>query len=307
ETRPDWCRENHIKNMLLLGATKVELGVQSIYDDVLSAIRRGHSVEETIRANRLLREAGLKVGFHMMPGLPGSDPDRDLKMFRELFESSNYRPDYLKIYPTLVIEGTELHRMWIRGDYEPLSDDEAAELISRIKEILPRYTRLQRVQRDIPAHLITAGVRKSNLRQLARKRLEERGLRCSCIRCREAGLRGVSEGDLSMNIESYDACGAKEHFISFDTVDDTLVGFLRLRLGAEARIRELHVYGPLVPLGRRGGWQHRGIGARLIERAEEMARDQGYERISVTSGIGVRGYYASLGYRLNAPYMEKTL
>lgn len=307
ETRPDWCRESHIKNMLLLGATKVELGVQSIHDDVLRMIRRGHSVNDTIRANRLLREAGLKVGFHMMPGLPGSTPERDLRMFRELFESSDYRPDYLKIYPTLVIEGTELHRMWMRGEYEPLSDDVAVELISRIKEILPRYTRLQRVQRDIPAHIIAAGVRKSNLRQLARKRLEERGSACRCIRCREAGLRGISEGDVSMNIESYDACGAREHFISFDTVDDTLVGFLRLRLGAEARIRELHVYGPLVPLGRRGGWQHRGIGARLIEIAEEMARDQGYERISVTSGIGVRGYYASLGYRLNAPYMEKRL
>lgn len=307
ETRPDWCRPEHIRSMLLLGGTKVELGVQSIYDDVLSAIRRGHSVEETIRANRLLREAGLKVGFHMMPGLPGSDPDRDLKMFRVLFESSDYRPDYLKIYPTLVIEGTELHRMWMRGDYEPLSDDDAAELISRIKEILPRYTRLQRVQRDIPAHIIVAGVRKSNLRQLAKKRLEERGLMCSCIRCREAGLRGISEGDLTLNTESYDACGAKEHFISFDTVDDTLVGFLRLRLGSEARIRELHVYGPLVPLGRRGGWQHRGIGARLIEMAEEIARDQGYDRISVTSGIGVRSYYASLGYRLNPPYMEKEL
>ncbi|HOK58704.1 tRNA uridine(34) 5-carboxymethylaminomethyl modification radical SAM/GNAT enzyme Elp3 [Methanothrix sp.] len=307
ETRPDWCRSSHIKNMLLLGGTKVELGVQSIYDDVLKAIRRGHSVEDTIRANRLLREAGMKVGFHMMPGLPGSNPERDLRMFRELFESSDYRPDYLKIYPTLVIEGTELHRMWMRGEYEPLYDDEAAELVSRIKEILPRYTRLQRVQRDIPAHLIAAGVRKSNLRQLARKRLEERGSRCRCIRCREAGLRGVSEGDITLNTESYDACGAKEHFISFDTVDDTLVGFLRLRLGAEARIRELHVYGPLVPLGRRGGWQHRGIGARLIEMAEEMARDQGYDRISVTSGIGVRGYYASLGYTLNAPYMEKKL
>ncbi|MDH7597199.1 MAG: tRNA uridine(34) 5-carboxymethylaminomethyl modification radical SAM/GNAT enzyme Elp3 [Methanothrix sp.] len=307
ETRPDWCRSGHIKNMLLLGGTKVELGVQSIHDDVLKAIRRGHSVKDTIRANRLLREAGLKVGFHMMPGLPGSNPERDLRMFRELFESSDYRPDYLKIYPTLVIEGTELHRMWMRGDYEPLYDDEAAELVSRIKEILPRYTRLQRVQRDIPAHLIAAGVRKSNLRQLAKKRLEERGSRCVCIRCREAGLRGISEGDIALNTESYDACGAKEHFISFDTVDDTLVGFLRLRLGAEARIRELHVYGPLVPLGRRGGWQHRGIGARLIERAEEMARDQGYDRITVTSGIGVRSYYASLGYRLNAPYMEKAL
>lgn len=306
ETRPDWCKAVHIKRMLYLGATKVELGVQSLYDEVLIKIRRGHTVEETVKANRLLREAGLKVGFHMMPGLPGSTPEMDLKMFKDLFENPNFRPDYLKIYPTLVIEGTELYNMWKRGEYEPLDSEEAADLISRIKGMLPRYTRLQRVQRDIPAHLIAAGVKKSNLRQLARRHLEDRGGACRCIRCREAGLRGISE-EISLNIESYEACGSTEHFISFETVDDTLVAFLRLRLGREARIRELHVYGPLVPLGKKGGWQHRGIGSALLERAEELAKDAGYEKIYVTSGIGVRGYYASSGYRLNEPYMEKDL
>lgn len=308
ETRPDWCREKEIGAMLSLGATKVELGVQSTRDDLLELMKRGHTVADTVAANRRLREAGLKVGFHMMPGLPGSTPDTDLAVFRELFEDSQFRPDYLKIYPTLVVEGTDLYRQYLRGDYEPLGDDDAAELVSRIKELLPNYVRLQRVQRDIPAQLISAGVRKSNLRQLARARLKARGGRCRCIRCREAGLRGVTEADLELKHEEYLACNGEEHFFSFEDDDETLVGFLRLRLGAAARVRELHVYGPLVPLGsRKEGWQHRGYGARLLEAAELLAGARGYKRLEITSGIGARGYYRRLGYELAEPYMVKTL
>jgi elongator complex protein 3 len=265
-------------------------------------------VEDVVKANTALREAGLKVGFHMMPGLPGSSPEIDLDVFEELFESCNFRPDYLKIYPTLVIEGTELHRMYKRGEYSPLENEEAADLVSRVKELLPRYVRLQRVQRDIPAHLITAGVRKSNLRQLASQRLRDRGKKCQCIRCREAGLRGVHEADLEMNHKTYEACGADEHFLSFDGEDDTLVGFLRLRLGQVARIRELHIYGPMVPIGtRKGGWQHQGYGARLVEAAEGIASSAGYASLEITSGIGARAYYERLGYVLRSPYMTKSL
>jgi len=216
ETRPDWCRPREIGIMLHLGGTKVELGVQSTRDDLLQTMKRGHSVEDSVRANRALREAGLKVGFHMMPGLPGSTPEIDLQVFRELFSDSRFRPDYLKIYPTLVVEGTELYRMYLRGDYAPLLDGEAAELVSRIKEILPGYVRLQRVQRDIPAQLIAAGVKKSNLRQLARQRLEARGGRCRCIRCREAGLLHVTEADVSLKHERYLASGGEEHFLSYE-------------------------------------------------------------------------------------------
>lgn len=308
ETRPDWCGPEQIERVLALGATKVELGVQSTRDRILETIKRGHSVEDVIRANTALREAGLKVGFHMMPGLPGSSPKIDLDVFNELFESCNFRPDYLKIYPTLVIEGTELYRMYQRGEFSPLESEEAADLISRVKEMLPRYVRLQRVQRDIPARLIAAGVKKSNLRQLASKRLKDRGKECQCIRCREAGLRGVHEADLEMNHEMYETCGAAEHFLSFDGVDDTLVGFLRLRLGQVARIRELHIYGPMVPIGtRKGGWQHRGFGVRLVEAAEEIARNAGYTSLEITSGIGARAYYERLGYDLRSPYMIKSL
>lgn len=307
ETRPDWCGDAEVQRMLSLGATKVELGVQSLNDDLLLAIRRGHSIAEVIQANRVLREAGLKVGFHMMPGLPGSTPERDLEGFLDLFRRDDLQPDYLKIYPTLVVKGTELYEMWKRGEYTPLNDEDAIELISRAKAVLPRYVRLQRVQRDIPAYLIEAGVKKSNLRQLARKQLEARGGRCKCIRCREAGLRGISTGSVELRRERYEACGGIEHFLSCDTVDDTLVGFLRLRLGDRARVRELHVYGPMVPIGRSGGWQHRGYGARLLAAAEETATIEGYDEISVTSGIGVRGYYASLGYTLRGHYMVKGL
>lgn len=308
ETRPDWCRPEQIQNMLSLGGTKVELGVQSIRDDVLLRMKRGHTVEDTVKANRSLREAGQKVGFHMMPGLPGTTPEGDLEVFKDLFRDSRFRPDYLKIYPTLVVEGTELYELYRQGEYHPLGDAEAAELVSRIKELLPPYVRLQRVQRDIPSQLIVAGVKKSNLRQLASNRQKERGGRCRCIRCREAGLRGVVEGCFELKHEVYEACDAMEHFISFEDEDETLVGFLRLRLGEAARVRELHVYGPLVPLGtRKEGWQHRGYGTRLLEAAEELAREMGYKILEITSGIGARGYYRRLGFDLKAPYMTKAL
>lgn len=308
ETRPDYCGPKETENMLLLGATKVELGVQSTRDDLLERMKRGHTVEDTVTANRALREAGLKVGFHMMPGLPGSSPEIDLQVFRELFSEERFRPDYLKIYPTLVVEGTELYRQYQRKEYTPLEDETAAELVSRIKEILPGYVRLQRVQRDIPASLIVAGVRKSNLRQLASQRLVARGGRCRCIRCREAGLLHVTALDVSLKDEAYRAAGAMEHFLSFEGQDGTLVGFLRLRLSAEARVRELHVYGPMLPIGsREDGWQHRGYGERLLSAAEELAFDAGYGLLQITSGIGARGYYRRFGYERKGPYMVKNM
>ncbi|MGV8174188.1 MAG: tRNA uridine(34) 5-carboxymethylaminomethyl modification radical SAM/GNAT enzyme Elp3 [Methanothrix sp.] len=308
ETRPDYCSPDAISQMLRLGGTKVELGVQSTRDDLLDGMRRGHSVEDSVRANYDLREAGFKVGFHMMPGLPGSSAKKDLEVFKELFSESRFRPDYLKIYPTLVVEGTELFRMYQRGEYTPLGDDEAAQLVSQIKEILPPYVRLQRVQRDIPAHLIVAGVRKSNLRQIAQQNLAARGGRCRCIRCSEAGLRHVHEGEVHLAHESYEACGGMEHFLSFEGDDGTLVGFLRLRLSEKARVRELHVYGPMLPIGsRKEGWQHRGFGEKLVEKAEDLAREAGYVCLEITSGIGARGYYRRLGYDLIGPYMAKQL
>jgi len=307
ETRPDWCTPTQMTNILYLGGTKVELGVQSTNDFVLKKMRRGHTVEDSVRANRDLREAGLKVGFHMMPGLPGSNFECDLESFRTLFDDEDFRPDYLKIYPTLVVAGTELHELYQKGEYTPLEVDEAAELISQIKELVPPYTRIQRVQRDIPAHQIVAGVKKSNIRQMAQERLEGRGKRCRCIRCREAGLRGISEIKVSFTDIRYRACGGEERFLSYEGKDGTLAGFLRLRLSKAARVRELHIYGPMMPLGKKGGWQHRGFGAKLLAKAEEMALDAGYSELAVTSGIGARPYYRRHGYQLEGPYMSKNL
>jgi elongator complex protein 3 len=323
ETRPDWCREVHIDRMLQWGGTKVELGVQSIYDDVLRGIERGHTVADSVEANRALRDSGFKVGFHMMPGLPGSDFNRDLQMFKDLFTDGRFCPDYLKIYPTLVVENTKLYDMWKRGEYRPLSSEEAAQLIAGIKESLPPWVRLQRIQRDIPVKHISDGVTKSNVRQLSAGILRESQKRCRCIRCREIGhkiLNGaVPDPDaVSLNEHRMEVCGGTEHFLSFDDASiDALIGFLRLRFPGKSHrpelqdaavIRELHVYGKMVPLGVRDeAWQHKGYGRRLIGRAEEIAAGAGYGKIVVISGIGAREYYRKLGYERDGPYMSRCL
>lgn len=325
ETRPDWAEAEHVDEFLRLGGTKVELGVQSVYDFVLARMQRGHGVSEIVRANQILRDSAFKVGFHMMPHLPGADSELDFRGFKKLFEDSRFRPDYLKIYPTLVTEGTPLYRLWETGEYEALSDEGAAELIADVKAILPKWVRLQRIQRDIPAHQIFAGVRKSNLRQLAEEKLREKGGKCSCIRCREVGhtsLRGrkVNEKDIELTIETYKASEGTEHFIAFeDLAADVLIGFTRLRFPAAphrpelqeaALVRELHVYGSMVPVGKGAklnDWQHRGYGKELLEYAEKVAAEAGYRKLAVISGIGAREYYRRLGYSLDNVYMSKKL
>ncbi|HEY9204313.1 MAG TPA: tRNA uridine(34) 5-carboxymethylaminomethyl modification radical SAM/GNAT enzyme Elp3 [Candidatus Methanoperedens sp.] len=323
ETRPDWAGIEHIDTILELGATKVEIGVQSTYDFILAGIQRGHTVKESAQANMRLRDSGLKVGFHMMPGLPGSTAESDFRMFKRLFEDERFKPDYLKIYPTLVTEGTRLHGMWELGNYAPLEVENAVELLAKVKSILPKWVRLQRIQRDIPAYQVLAGITKSNIRQLAKQRLSEMGGKCRCIRCREVGhgtLSGIEPENIELVVEEYSACRGREYFISFeDTGKELLVGFIRLRfpaaphrqelLGA-ALIRELHVYGSMVPPGSSAEgkqWQHRGYGEELLAHAEETARSFGYKKIAVTSGIGVRDYYRKFGYEREGPYMMKKL
>jgi len=317
ETRPDWCKPEHVRRMLSLGVTKVELGVQQVDDALLAFNRRGCTTEDAIAANRTARDAGLKVGFHVMPNLPGSTIEKDRRMFEELFGNPSFRPDFLKIYPTLVTPGSEIEQLWREGAYAPYEEDTLIDLVAYGKSLLPEYVRLQRIQRDIPAKLIVAGSRHSNFRQLCQQRLHEQGGKCRCIRCREIG-RHPSEGAYGIRTLRYEAVGGEEHFISAVS-GDSLIGFARLRTGGgrmmggiadAALLRELHIYGSVVPLGSMPSpdqRQHRRIGRELLEAAGEAAAAEGYREIAVMSGIGVRPYYRRHGYERRGPYMVKEL
>ncbi|MFB6135878.1 MAG: tRNA uridine(34) 5-carboxymethylaminomethyl modification radical SAM/GNAT enzyme Elp3 [Halobacteriaceae archaeon] len=321
ETKPDWCDPEQIDRMLRLGGTKVEVGVQTTYERVNREMHRGHGTQASVDANRRLRDAGFKVGFHMMPGQPGMTREMCREDFRQLFSDPAWRPDYLKIYPTLVVRGTRVYDRWRRGDFDPLTNEEAAELVAEIKRDLPRYVRLQRVQRDIPADFIDAGVWKSNLRQLARQRMAERGWECDCVRCREVGMNDEDPGDVDLDVLTYEAGGGTEHFISFEDFEkDLLVGFCRLRfpndpvrreLENAAVVRELHVYGSEVGVGQAADaadHQHSGYGRRLMREAEDVAADAGFRKLSVISGVGAREYYREkLGYHQDGPYVSKRL
>jgi len=311
--------------MLKFGCTRVEIGVQIIDDKVYELTNRGHTVQDVVEAFQIARDAGFKIVAHMMPGLPGSDFHKDLASFKQLFSDPRFRPDMMKIYPCLVMEGTELFDWWKRGDYQPFTTDDAVELIAQVKEFVPPWVRIMRVHREFPVHLIKAGVKNGNLRELALKRLGEMGKKCRCIRCREVGHR-VLKDNLTVNPENlqtvcreYEAAGGGEIFISEeDPESDTLIGYIRLRFpsanstheevdGRTALVRELHVYGPEVPIGKhnRGSWQHLGFGRMLLTSAEERAADEGARRVLVLSALGTREYYRREGYRSFVPYMCK--
>jgi elongator complex protein 3 len=327
ETKPDWCKRPHVDQMLRFGATRVEIGVQVIDDHIYELTNRGHTVEDVVEAFRIAKGAGFKIVAHMMPGLPGTDYEKDLESFRMLFEDPRFRPDMMKIYPCLVMEGTELYDWWKRGLYKPYDADEAEELIADVKEMVPPWVRIMRVQREFPVKQIQAGPKKGNLRELALMRLRERGKRCRCIRCREVGHWTLKEkvqvqpNRIDLRKQEYDASEGDELFISMDEPEnDVLIGYLRLRFPSEkahreeidasaAIIRELHVYGPEVPVGRRyrDAWQHAGFGRRLMAEAEAKAMDRGARRILVLSALGTKDYYKRLGYNYFGPYMSKVL
>ncbi|NJD98775.1 tRNA uridine(34) 5-carboxymethylaminomethyl modification radical SAM/GNAT enzyme Elp3 [Thermococcus sp. LS1] len=329
ETRPDWAFERQIDRMLKLGTTRVELGVQTIFNFIHERTKRGHGVEEIVKATQLLRDAGLKINYHIMPGLPGSNFERDLYTFRAIFEDARFRPDMLKVYPTLVTADAPLYRWWREGKYRPYRTEEAVELLVEAYKLFPKWVRVMRIQRDIPAKLIVDGVKHSNLGQLVFNELIKRGIRPREIRFREVGHMMQKFGvepemeHIELLREDYDAAGGKDIFLSFeDTKNDILIGFLRLRIPSEkahrkeinccpsAIVRELHVYGPLVPIGGRPKyeWQHRGYGRELLAEAERIAREEfDVKKMLVISGVGVREYYRKFGYRKNGPYVAKRL
>lgn len=317
ETKPDWGLLQHGNDMLRLGCTRVELGVQTLHDDVLKKVNRGHTLQDTKDSIRTLKDLGFKLNFHFMLGLPLMDREKDIAALKELFENPEYRPDMLKIYPCMVSPGTVLFNQMKRNEYTPITTEEAVDRIVEGKRYVQRYCRIMRVQRDIPPKFMAAGVDKSNLRQYIDEVAKERGVVCQCIRCREVG-RHDPDDTLAYNVIEYDASGGKEFFISADTKkSDAIIGFVRLRYPGQflrpeitqdsALIRELHVYGSSVPIGEEGVIQHKGIGKTLLKMAEEQAKKDGKNKMVVIAGVGVREYYKHLGYEIEGPYMVKKI
>ncbi|MCL4343688.1 MAG: tRNA uridine(34) 5-carboxymethylaminomethyl modification radical SAM/GNAT enzyme Elp3 [Nitrososphaerota archaeon] len=322
ETRPDYCREEHVDMMLRYGGTRVELGVQTLDESVLKKVHRGHSISDTVDAFRIAKDAGFKVVAHMMPGLPNSSVDNDLASFNLLFGDERFRPDMIKIYPTLVVEGTLLYKMYKMGLYKPLTNEAAAEIVAKVMEIAPPWIRIMRVQRDIPAFKIKAGPTAGNLRELALEILRLHNKTSQEIRFREVGFRKIDPSLMAtfrIRTLKYRASNGDEYFISYENDAGDIAGYLRLRKPSElahreeardsAIVRELRVVGRVVAVGESGeGWQHRGIGSMLMNEAEKITREEiGAKKVIVISGIGVRNYYRKLGYEREGPYMAKVI
>jgi len=322
ETRQDLITTSEIKRLRMLGVTKVELGVQSLYDDILHLNQRETTNEDTIRATLLLRNAGFKISYQMMLNLPGSTPEKDLEMFRTLFSSPDYQPDHLKIYPLALLRNTGAFHLYEKGGFKPYTKQELIELISQIKEIIPSYCRVERVIRDIPAHnIVEGGVKISNLRQSVAKHMSILGTKCKCIRCREIKGIEIDSKKLKFYMTKYSFGGGTEYFLSIeDSAREILASFLRLRLSESnlgksnklkgcAIIREIHTYGPVAAVGTKpkNATQHKGLGKRLIRKAEKIALSEGYSKIAVIAGIGVREYFRKLDYELEETYMVKKL
>ena len=328
ETKPDYCKQQHIDLMLELGVTRVEIGIQSLRDEVYRAVNRGHTLSDVIESFQLARDAGYKIGAHMMPGLPNSSPEKDIQDFRTLFEDPSFKPDMLKIYPTLVLKHTGLYKLHQNGRYCAYSDDDLIDVLLAVKKMIPPWVRIMRVQREIESKDIVAGPRSGNLRQIVLQKLHQIGLKCNCIRCREAGLqrRRLPEDEVTMNRIDYIASNGHEVFLSFESVDkSTILGFLRLRKvpnpyrkelkegegDSTAIVRELHVYGQMLNIGNKrnnNSCQHKGYGIQLMREAERIARDEfDVKKLSVISAVGTRKYYEKFGYIQNGPYVSKVL
>lgn len=327
ETRPDWFRLQHVDTVLFFGATRVELGVQSVFDDVLHIMQRGHTVSDTIAATRIAKNVGLKICYHLMPGLPGSDKKRDLDAFKTIFSVDDFKPDMLKIYPTLVVEGTPIYDMWKKKEYEPLDTEDAKKLIAEVMSFVPEWVRVQRIQRDIPAQYIDSGVLKSNLRQLVDNELDSIGLKTQEIRSRELGHQKKSvnidldQVEVVLKSTEYEASGGTEVFLSqIIPPNNTLIGYMRLREIVDSHrwelmslpcmmIRELRVVGKEVGIGKQqaDGLQHKGFGSQLIHEAERLCKEQFDKNLlCVLSGVGVKEYYRTYhGFKDQGIYLSK--
>jgi len=325
ETRPDYINKKEIKKLRELGITRVELGVQSIYDHILKLNKRGHFVSETIKATSLLKNHGFKICYQIMPNLPGSNIRKDKKMFEEIFENPDFRPDFLKIYPCLVLKEAPLYKKAKKLNHQPYSKKQLIDLIKFVKKNIPYYIRIQRIIRDIPSNRISMGPKDIlNLRQIIHWKIKQEGWRCKCIRCREVKENYFPKENLFLFRQDYSASRGKEIFLSYENKRRTrLYSLLRLRipdknekpvfkiLENSALIRELHTYGLVHSFKKEKDKlspQHKGLGKKLMKKAEEIAKKEfGLKKIAVISGIGVRQYYRKLGYKLKETYMIKYL
>jgi elongator complex protein 3 len=329
ETRPDWAKQPQVDAMLDMGVTRVELGVQNPDDEIYRLVGRTHTVADVVEATRIAKDAGLKIVYHLMPGMPGSNREKDLAAFERIFTDSSFKPDMIKIYPCLAIAGTKAYEWVQKGTFEPYTTEEAANIIAEIKKTIPQWVRVMRVQRDIPARLILAGVKKSDVRELVQSKLKAQGLQCQCIRCREVGHRLVVDHvkpdlkKIRILTQHYEASEGQEFFISAeDPENNVLLGYLRMRVPSakahrpeitalpSAIVRELHVYGQLVPVGKHSevDWQHKGYGQILLKEAERLAGvELGLKKLLVISALGTRRYYMRFGYERDGVYVSKRL
>jgi elongator complex protein 3 len=320
ETRPDTClKKRVIERILGFGCTRVELGVQCLDNKIYKFVKRGHGVKEVVKATKLLKNNGFKVGFHLMLGLPLSNPKKDFEMFKELFLSSDFKPDQLKIYPCQVIKGARLVDLYKKGKYIPYSKEEVQELIMKIMKIIPNYCRIMRVMREIPPEFLVAGTHRIDLRKDIDEELKKEKAKINEIRFREIGfmIRDLKKtqrinNKLRLKITKYKASGGDEYFLEFINKDNILFGLCRLRIfDSIAFIRELHVYGQALSLGEKGKsfGQHLGLGKQLLKKAEEIAKENKIKKMKIISGVGVREYYKKFGYKLDEEgiYMIKEL
>ncbi len=323
ETRPDWVTSKEIRRLRELGCTRVQLGIQILDDKILDLIKRGHHIKESIQATKRLRENGFKIDQHIMQNLPGATPTKDKLTLQRIFSDPDFRPDQIKIYPTIVNKFAPLYKWYQSGKYKPYPQKKLFELLIELKQIVPYYCRINRLIRDFPEQSIQGGNKITNLRELLQQELKKRKLSCRCIRCREAKGANTNFNQAKLFIDKYDASKGREYFISYETPDRThIFGFVRLRLNSNknetlfaeikdaALVRELHVYGQLIKHGTKDKTkiQHRGLGIKLMHEAEKIAKQKGLTKMSVIAGIGVREYYRKkLGYKLEGSYMVKKL
>ena len=351
ETRPDFCSEKEIKKILEFGATRVEIGVQAIDNRIYKKVNRGHKVKDVVQATEKLKQAGFKIGYHMMLGLPGSNMKKDFQMFKKIFSSSDFKPDQLKIYPCQVIKGAKLVENYEKGKYTPYTKEQIESLLIKIFKIIPNYCRIMRIMREIPPEFLIAGTKRIDLRKPVEEKLRRMKIKINEIRFREIGFNPVSDFNLMLKITKYKASGGDEYFLELVNKDNILFGLLRLMIErnrkvektehktrnkveqsiesredkqlteknkkqTKAIIREVHIYGKSIQLGKKGKLakktvgvhaQHKGLGKQLIKKAEQIAENEKADKIFIISGIGARQYYKKLGYKLENNYMVKSI